>query len=193
MAGFAEYKERKLERLRLGQATCEFTELLSDPDTRIALVPLTEGEYSISLAEADKCLAGDNPAGLSLRDETQRQLVIFYAARQMGNLEIKFFDDVREVLELDAHDINHLYDVYLEMVAMNSPSMMGMSEDDFLALSSALPKIRWSELSGPQWYAAQRFLNSIRPHLLTASFSGSPSTMKSTETKPPQESATSAE
>jgi hypothetical protein len=192
MAGFAEFQQRRLERLRLGQATCEIAPLLSDPETRIALVPLTEGEYSISLAEADKCLAGDNPAGLSLRDETQRQLVIFYAARQLGDLTIKFFDDPREVGELEAHDVNHLYDIYLEMVALNSPSMMGMTEEDFLALSVALPKIKWSELSGPQWYAAQRFLNSIRPHLLTASFSGSPSTVKSTPTNDEPISAESA-
>lgn len=173
MTGFAEFKERKLERLRLGQAVCEIVELLEDPDTRIALVPLTEAEYSQSLENADQIPAGDNPAGMSLRDEIQRQVVIFHAARVVGHLEQKFFSQPEEVGDLAAHDLNNIYDIYLEMVHNSSPSMMGMSEEDFLALKLVLKKIEWSALSGPQWYAAQRFLNSIRPNLLTANSSGS--------------------
>jgi hypothetical protein len=173
MTTFSEFKERKLERLRLGQATCEFYTLTSDEETRIALVPLTEAEYSNSLHEADKVLAGDNPAGAAYRDEIQRQWVIYFACRDMGDLTVKFFDDVSDVGELDAHDVNAIYDVYLEMVANSSPALVGLSEDDFNGLKTTLPRIAWSELSGPQWYAAQRFLNSIRPLLLMDSFSGS--------------------
>lgn len=193
MTTFAEYRERKLERLRLGQATCEMTELLSDPETRIALVPLIEAEYSNSLHEADKVDAGDNPAGLALRDEIQRKWVIYYAARTVGNLQQLFFDDASEVGELDAADINYLYDLYLEMVAQVSPSMMGLSEEDFIELKKVLPLIVWSELSGSQWYAAQRFLNSIQPLLRTANSSGSRSIRTSTTTRRVKDSATSVE
>jgi hypothetical protein len=192
MARFSDFLERKIERLRLGQAACEFTSLPSDPETRIALVPLTEGEYTSSLTEADKALAGDSPAGLALRDEIQRQMVIYYAARDVQNLQVKFFEEPEEVLGLDAHDLNHLYDVYLELVHLNSPSMMGMSEEDFLALKNAWRTIEWSELSGPQWFAAQRFINSIQRLLLTGRSSGSPSTMKSTPMSDEQDSAENA-
>jgi hypothetical protein len=154
--------------------------MLSDPEIRVALVPLTEAEYSNSLHEADKAPAGDNPAGLAYRDEVQRKFVIFHAARAVGELQVKFFDSPEQVGELDAHEINHIYDIYLEMVAETSPSMMGLAEEDFDELKKALQRIEWSELSGSQWYAAQRFLNSIRQHLLTVNLSGSPSTLKST-------------
>lgn len=179
---FERWKERKLERLRLGQATCEIVTLLDDAEQRVALVPLTEAEYSNSLHEADKVMAGENPAGAAFRDEVQRQWLIFYATRIVGELDQKFFPSVVEVVELGAHEINHLYDVYLEMVADTSPALVGLSESDFNALKTVLPRIAWSELSGPQWYAADRFLNSIREHLLTANYSGSQSTLKSTKT-----------
>lgn len=176
MTRIDEYRARKLERLRLGQATCEITELVSDDEIRVAIVPLTEGEYSNSLYEAEKLGASSTPAGAQLVDEIQRKWVIFYATRVVGNLEVKFFDDFADVDELDAADVNHLYDIYLELVAQSSPSLMGLGEDDFNALKALLPRIAWNELSGPQWYAAQRFLNSIQPDLLRASLSGSPST-----------------
>jgi hypothetical protein len=172
----SDYRERKLERLRLGQAACEITELPSDDEIRVAIVPLTEGEYSNSLYEAEKLGASDSPAGAMLRDEIQRKWVIFYSTRVVGDLEEKFFDDFTDVDELEAADINHLYDIYLELVAQSSPSLMGLGEDDFNALKVLLPRIAWSELSGPQWYAAQRFLNSIQPDLLRVSLSGSQST-----------------
>lgn len=179
LSDFTTYRERKLERLRLGQATCEIVDL--PDDDRLALVPLTEGEYSNSLHEADKIMAGDNPAGAALRDETQRQWIIFHSARVVGDLESKWFQNIADVVEMDSAEINHIYDVYLEMVAESSPALVGLSEADFNSLKTLLPRIEWSELSGPQWYAAQRFLNSIQSLLLTVSFSGLSSTKNSTQ------------
>ena len=176
MSKISDYKERRLERLRLGQAACEVTELVSDPEIRIALVPLTEGEYTNSLWEGEKLGVSNSPTGAALVDEIQRKWVLFYACRVVGNLDEKFFDDFSDVDELEAADINHLYDIYLELVAQSSPSLMGLGEDDFTDLKALLPRMAWNELSGPQWYAAQRFLNSIRPALLQASLSGSRST-----------------
>lgn len=179
MSTINEYRERKLERLRLGQASCEVTELVSDPEIRVALVPLTEGEYSTSLNEAEKLGLSNTPAAAVLIDEIQRKWVIFFATRVVGKLEQKFFEDFSDVDELEASDVNHLYDIYLELVANSSPSLMGLGEDDFNSLKALLPRIAWNELSGPQWYAAQRFLNSIQPALLQASLSGSLSTESS--------------
>lgn len=179
---FEEFKARReerlsqgvnLEKMRLGQASCEITELLSDPEIRVALVPLTEGEYRRTLDIAARLMYEvENPASAMVRDQVQKEQILYYATREISDLSKMFFGKPADVELLDAHDINHLYDVYLEMVYENSPSMMGMTEEDFDALKKALGRIEWSELSGPQWYAAQRFLNSIRPLLLTAKLPG---------------------
>jgi hypothetical protein len=181
MGTFAEYLERKrsrlaegvdLEKYRLGQNACEIVDLLSDPETRFALVPLTEGEYRRSLELAEKLVLQDNAASAMLRDQVQKETIIYFAARELRDLTEHFFSDQADVTELDAHDINHIYDIYLEMVHQISPSLAGLSEEDFDALKKVLPRIEWSDLSGPEWYAAQRFLNSIRGRLLTVNSPG---------------------
>ncbi len=179
---YSDYKENRLAKMRLGQAACEITTLPSDDETMVALVPLTDSEYIRALEIADSAMVGDNPAGFAVRDELQKQHVIYFATREVGNLESKFFDDTTEAGELAAHDIDHLYDVYLEMVANQSPSLFGLNDADFEALKKAWSMIEWSELTGQQWYAAQRFVNSIQPLLVQGSFSGSLSTRSSTMT-----------
>lgn len=168
--------------MRLGQAACEMVHgLPSNDETMLALVPLIDSEYIRALEIADRALVGDNPAGFAVRDELQKQSVIFFSAREMDELENRFFDEISEAGELDAGDIDFLYDLYLEMISNQSPSLVGLSDEDFEALKKAWQGIRWNELTGQQWYAAQRFVNSIRPLLQAASFSGSPSTNTLTE------------
>lgn len=180
---FSDHKENRLAKMRLGQAACELVNgIPSDPETQLALVPLTDSEYIRALEIADRVMVGDNPAGYAVRDEFQKQSVVYFAAREMENLESHFFDDISEAGELGAGDIDFLYDLYLEMIANQSPSLLGLTDDDFEALKKVWTQIEWSELSGQQWYAAQRFVNSIQPLLLRASFSGSPSTSNSTQT-----------
>ena len=41
----AKIEERRLARMRQGQATCSYVSLISDPEIRVAIVPLTEAEY----------------------------------------------------------------------------------------------------------------------------------------------------
>lgn len=179
--------------MRLGQAACEMVNgLPTDSETQLALVPLTDSEYIRALEIADAAMVGDNPAGFAVRDELQKQSVIFFAAREINNLESKFFDDISEAGELGAGDVDFLYDVYLEMVANQSPSLFGISDEDFEALKKVWSLIEWSELSGQQWYAAQRFVNSIRPLLLQGNSSGSQPTSsltQSSEKKAPAENA----
>jgi hypothetical protein len=179
---FAEHKENQLAKMRLGQAACEITTLPSAPDTRVALVPLTDSEYIRALELADRALVGDNPAGFAVRDELQKQAVIYFSAREYGDLESPFFDDMGEAGELATHDVDFLYDIYLEMISNQSPSLFGLGDDDFEALKKVWEKIEWSALTGQQWYAAQRFINSIQNDLLAASYSGLSSTNNSTQT-----------
>lgn len=187
---FEEYKARRKERLekgvdveklRLGQAACEIVTLPSDSEVRFALVPLTEGEYRRSLEVAEKLDVGDGMSGALVREQVQKEMILFFAAREIRDLNKHFFNNEGDISELEHIDVAHAYDIYLEMTAAISPSMMGLSEEDFLPIKMQLPKISWSDLSGPQWYAAQRFLNLIQPLLLTAEYSGSPATLKSTE------------
>jgi hypothetical protein len=189
---FSEHKENRLAKMRLGQSACEITELPSAPDTRVALVPLTDSEYIRALEVADKAPVGDNPAGFAVRDELQKQSVIYFSAREFGDLESMFFDDLSEAGELDTHDIDFLYDVYLEMISNQSPSLFGLTDDDFEALKKVWTMIEWNALTGQQWYAAQRFINSIRTELHLASYSGSSSTSNLTQTNESGSPAASA-
>jgi len=190
---FEKVKAHRLEKMRLGQAACEITELPSDPEIRIALVPLTDSEYLLALEFADRIEAGDNVAGYRVREEAQKQAVLLYSARELSDLTVKFFENIDEVGELMEHDVDHLYDVYLEMVANQSPSLFGLTDENFEQLKKVWQRIEWSELTGQQWYAAQRFLNSIQPLLHRANSFGSSSTKSLIETNSETTHADSAE
>lgn len=192
MSSYADYKTRKVERFRMGQAAYETYGLLSDPEVRVSLVPLTEAEYSNSLEAADNIIAGDNAAGVSLRDEIQRRQILYHACRVADKPTEKFFNSPNEVGELDYADVTFLFDNYLELVSKVSPSMMGIPEEEFDDLKKALQEIQWSELSGSQWYAAQRFINSIQTLLHMDRSSGFHSTTQSTPTNTEPDSVESA-
>ncbi len=176
MRTYEHMKENRLARMREGKNAGEIVELLSDDSIRLALVPLTDGEWLKSLSIADKLDAGDNAAGLVWREETQKKAIIFYAAREMSDWQEPFFQSLAEVDEVPQHDINHIYDIYLEMVAQNSPSLYMLGDEEVESLKKVWARIEWNELSGQQRYAAMRFLNSIRNTLLQDSLSGSHST-----------------
>jgi len=188
----AEIKNQRIERMRLGQASATIEHLLIDPEQRVALVPLTQGEYITSLHVAGSLMLDDNIATRVARDEMQRSEVLAVACREIEDISKRYFENGDAVRELDARDINHLWDCYREMVAEVSPHADGLSEEDFSDLKKALQNIEWSELSGPQWYAAQRFLNSIRPLLLTGNVPGFSSTSQSTKTSDESDSTISA-
>jgi hypothetical protein len=47
-------RERRLERMRLGQAVCDFVTLPSDSETRLCIVPLTEAQYLQALEKVSE-------------------------------------------------------------------------------------------------------------------------------------------
>jgi hypothetical protein len=176
------YRERRLERMRLGQATCEIVELKSDPEIRFALVPMTDGDYQQALTRAMKVAAEENEHGLVLRDRVQQNSIIMYAAREVDDLEIRMFESYDEVAELESHDVNYVWDIYREMVAQISPEMDGISEEDWDELKKVFANLQRNELSGRQWYALQRFLTSLTPQQLLGKSFGSSSTNQLTTT-----------
>lgn len=179
-------KERRLERMRQGKNVCSFEHLVSEPEFRVALVPLTEPEYLNSVRVGNELQAPNNAFEMLHREEIQRLVILRHSIRNPNDLTEHFFDSIDEILSEDSPlenvDVNHLFDCYLEMTHDLSPSLEGLTAEDFDELKKVWHKIEWSELSGTQWYAAKRLVNSIWPNLLRASVPGSFSTSSSTPT-----------
>ncbi len=170
-------RERKLDRMRAGQAVCEFVTLLSDPEIRVAIVPLTEAELESCIeAAANIGMQNDNTLSLEYRERVQTREIVYRAVREDHDLSKLAFESSSAMAALlDAADINHVFDHYLEMVDRSSPSIDGVPEEEFENLKVTLQAINWNELSGKQWYAAKRFLSSISTMLLRDSSFGSSS------------------
>lgn len=187
-------KERRLDRMRQGQAVAERYPIPSDPEVAYSLVPLLESEYEMALQIAMNILAPENQAGMELRERIQSKEILAFAIRQPGDLSERIFNSGEEVGQvLEIQDINFLMDMYLEMVDRTSPTLDGIPDEELDNLKKVLQEIQWSELSGKQWYAAKRFLISIFPDLLTDKLLGFSSTNNSTSKNDSQDSAMSAE
>jgi len=182
---FEKYKENRLAKLRLGQAAGEIFTLTGagdEDETRFVLVPLTDGEYLKALSLADMLDIGESYAGVAGRDEVLKKGILFYAARELRDWTQHFFSEPNDVDEMYDHDVNAAYDMYLEMVAQVSPVFAMLTDDDLDNLKKVWSLIDLRELTGPQQYAAKRFLDSIQTNLHQARFSGLHSIRKSTET-----------
>jgi hypothetical protein len=177
-----EIRQRKLDRMRLGQAAADLVSLPSDPEIRIALVPLSDAEAQMALAEADRVEAGDNVAGLMLRDHVQRVTQLAFAIRDPQDFSQRVYRNGAELQEdLTETDVNYIYDAFIEMTENSNPTIEGIKPEEFDALKKALQEMDWSGLSGRSWYAAKRFLGALdRDQLLQDNSPGSTSTTKLT-------------
>lgn len=177
-------RERRLERMRLGQAACDFVVLPSDPEIRVAVVPLTEADYRNVLEKVSKMETSDDLAGIQIKDRVQAEEILVRAIREEHDLQTRVYDNSQELLEdFEVHDIDHAIDVYNEMVEKSSPSLEAIPEEELENLKKVLQAMDWNDLSGSAWYAAKRFLSRISPQLLRARSLGSTSTNSLTETK----------
>jgi hypothetical protein len=168
---------RRLARMRLGQATAEYVQLISDPEIRIALVPLTEAEFQESFTDAARLTVGENIAGTMVRERRARVQQVWRSCRPAGDLSTYMFQTYEEFREaLTTADIDQLIDVYEEMTHELSPSMENISPEELEFLKQVLLEMDWSVLSGQSWYAAKRFLSSISLPQLTDKSPGSSST-----------------
>jgi hypothetical protein len=176
-------RERRLERMRLGQAACDFVVLPSDPEIRVAIVPLTEADYRNVLEKVSKLNTSDDLAGIQIKERVQAEEILVRAIREEHDLQTRVYDNIEELLEdFEVHDIDHAIDVYNEMVEKSSPSLEGIPEEELENLKKVLQAMDWSDLSGSAWYAAKNFLSRISPQLLQARSVGSTSTSSATET-----------
>lgn len=184
MAGTKEkIQERRLTRMRMGQAACSYVNLLSDDEIRLALVPLTEAEYEQCLELVAALNAQDNIAGFTLRDRRQAQEILVRSIREEDNLETRVYSTVDEMMaDLEVTDIDRLIDEYNEMTEQSNPSIEQIPIEELEKLKKVFQEMDWSELSGRSWYAAKRFLGTLPPQLLMGNGHGFTSTKSSTTT-----------
>jgi hypothetical protein len=177
-------KERKLARMRMGQESCEIVDIPSDPEMRVALVPLTEKEMQEGITAAAALHApGDNMAAAILRDRHRQCCDMWHSARLTNDLQVKAFDSVEQMVEvLDNVDINVLGERYILMVDESSPAVDGLSDADLADLKKDFGTIPWSELSGKRWAAVKLCHSVLFPGQLLDRSLGSTSTSSSTPT-----------
>jgi hypothetical protein len=191
----SELKQQLIDwrRVRLGQQTGDVVPLLSNPEFRVALVPLTEAEYIQTMRMAALYPVEDmnNATGAQLIDRLQQHEVLAIAIRNPQNLEERIFEDGNELADyLEIEDVNYLGDLYLEITDAVSPSLDGMTEEELNEAKKVLRILNWSALSGRQWWALKRFLLSISPDQLVVKSRGSSSTSNSTTKRKSQKLST---
>ena len=170
-------RERRLARMRAGQSTCDFIVLPSDNEIRLAVVPLTESDYRNVLEKVAALTAGDDLAGVQIKDRVQAEEILVRAIREEHDLTQRVYDSVEELTDdFEIQDIDHAIDVYNEMVFQSSPSLDGIPPQELENLKKALQEMDWNGLSGSAWYAAKRFLSKIMPSPLLDKSPGSSST-----------------
>ena len=145
-------KERRLDRMRLGQAVCDYVTLPSDSEIRLCIIPLTEAEYLQALEKVRDTRATDDLAGMAIRDRVQAQEIILRAVREESDFSQRVYESVDEMLEdLEVSDVDELISRYNEMVEKSSPSLDGIPPEEFEELKKLLQEMDWNALSGRAW------------------------------------------
>jgi|SRR5262245_28926264 len=186
-------RERRLDRMRLGQAVCDFVELPSDPEIRVCIVPLTEADFLKVIEKTKDVEAADDIAGMALRERVQTEEMCARAIREEHDLTQRVYSNIEDMLEdLQVEDIDEIFDRYKEMTQKSSPSLEGIPDEEFVEIKKLLQAMDWSALSGQSWYAAKRFLSTITPSPLLDSLPGFTSTNSLTTTSESEKSTSTA-
>lgn len=176
-------RQRRLDRMRLGQAVCDYVTLPSDSEIRLCIVPLTEADYLQVLEKVRDVPAKDDLPGMTIRDRTMAQEIVLRSIREESDLSVRVYDFVEDMLEdLEVSDVDDVYDAYMEMTARSSPVLDGIPPEEFEEIKKLLQVMDWNALSGRSWYALKRFLSTITPSPLLDNSPGSTSTKSSTTT-----------
>lgn len=181
-------RERKLNRMRLGQAVADLHYLPSDEEIQVALVPLTEAEYVEAIEITANRPIPETIAGAGVRDRYNQAEVLVRAIREPSDHSQRMFESIEEMqTAIEVSDINFLMDAYFEMVESSSPKIDSISPEELEDVKKVLQEIDLKELSGRQWYALRRFLLSVTPTLLQDSLRGFGSMSKLTTTNEEEE------
>lgn len=149
-------QSKRVARMRMGQEVADYAALKSNPEVRVALVPLMEKEYQQALEAAASWDVPDNAYGTEVRDRTLQVYTLLYAIRQVGNESERVFSSIEQMLDpdtgLEAVDVNYLSEFYTRMVEHSSPAYDGLDNEQLDALKKALVTIDWNALSGRCWW-----------------------------------------
>lgn len=175
--------------MRLGQTVCDFVALPSDPEIRVAIVPLTEAEYWKVLNEINEVGLPDDLAGVTIKDRVRAQQTLVWAIREPEDLSQRVYVDTEEMdastamqADLEVGDIDEIIDRYNEMVEKASPAIDGIPPEELEQVKKVLQEMDWNELSGSAWFALKRFLSRISLAQRMVKSPGSTSTNSSTTT-----------
>lgn len=190
MALIDEIREKKrLSRMRLGQEAPDIVPLLNVSEVRVAIVPLTEGEYDRALNAAAAIDAPENAYGVEARDRVLQQWTLLYALRDPTDPSKRIFESPEELTtELEVSEINHLMEMYARTIENSSPAMDGLNDEDLDTLKKAFQEIDLSALSGRAWWHLKHFLLNLTVEQLKVNSYGSSLTNKLTGTNEDQES-----
>jgi hypothetical protein len=167
----------RLRRMRLGQEAPEFVNLRSNPEIRLALVPLTEAESEYGLKAAMTLPAEDNELGILYRDRWQQVCDLWNALREPHDVTNRIYETPQEMVEeLETLDINYLSECYMRMLEDTTPSMDGVSDEQLEELKKAFVTIDWSVLSGKAWWHLKQCLFHLGQGQLKVKLPGSLST-----------------
>jgi hypothetical protein len=176
-------ERRRLARMRMGQDAPEFHELRSEPDVRVALVPLTEYEHEQGLRLAALLDIPDNPVGFEMRDRWNQVCDLAYAIREPNDPVQRMFESPEELsYALTADDVNFLGEMYMRMMDYSSPALEGLSDEALEELKKAFMTIDLSALSGKSWWHLRMFFLTLTPGQLRVKLPGFFSTLNSTTT-----------
>jgi hypothetical protein len=163
--------------MRMGKSVGEAFPLLSNPEVKVTMVPLTEAEHYQCIEVITGMDAPDSIVGAAIRDRRNANEILWRAIRNPENLQEYAFDTVDEMMDLlEVTDVNHLMDCYFEMCEEVSPTLGSFSDEDLEATKKVLEEMDLSALSGRQWYALKRFLSTVGWTLLPDNSPGSTST-----------------
>lgn len=158
----------RAKRMRIGQGVGEYAALLTNPEVRMAIVPLREWEAEEAWSAAASVDVDNNAYGIEKRDKVLKRHTLFHALRLPGNVEERVFDSVESVgKELDDIDVDHLMDEYRRIVNYASPAIDGMTPEMLDDLKKAFETIDLNALTGKQWWLVKELFMTLTVDQLT--------------------------
>lgn len=148
--------------MRMGQEVPDFAYLRSNPEIRMAIVPLLEREAQLAWVQAADAEVRDNAYGVEARDKILKCWTLAYALRQPDNIDQRVFESGEQLAEeLDDIDVGWLGEQYEATTEYASPALEGLTDEQMSELKKVLDTIDLNELSGRAWWLLKAFLLTV--------------------------------
>jgi hypothetical protein len=152
----------RVKRMRIGQNVADYATLLTNPEVRIAIVPLLERESEDAWSAAANQEVQNNQYGIEMRDKVLKRYTLFHALRTPGDVEQRVFSSPDELADtLDDIDVDHLMDEYRRIVDYSSPALDGLTPEMIEELKKAFVTIDLNALTGKQWWLVKELFMTL--------------------------------